>query len=199
MKIQVTAGAMIFLAVLLLVLPIQWVVAVLLAAVIHECCHAAAVYLLGSSIERISIGRRGIVMEVRPMSAIREIACAMAGPLGSILLLTLAPKFPRTAICGLVHGLYNLIPLFPLDGGRVLRSFLYGMFRPPLARKIYIGVQWGVVVLLLIGCAVLTLRIGILPLVFGMLVLRHHLNENPLAKRSIWRYNRSTIDKEVQL
>ena len=198
-KIQVSGGALLFWAALLLILPLQWVAAAFLAAIVHECCHAVAVCILGSSIDGITIGGRGVVMETQPMTGIREFICALAGPLGSLLLLCFAPCLPRTAICGLVHGIYNLIPLFPMDGGRMLRSFLYSMLSPPLAKKIFLWVQKGIVFVIIVGCIILTFRMGILPLIFGCLILRNHLRENPLAKKPFWRYNRSTIDKEVRL
>lgn len=198
-KIQVSGGALLFWAALLLILPLQWVAAAFLAAIVHECCHAVAVCILGGSIEGITIGGRGIVMETQPMTGIREFVCALAGPLGSLLLLSFAPRLPRTAICGLIHGVYNLIPLFPMDGGRMLRSFLYSLLSPPVAQKTFQWAQRGIALSILLVCILLTVRLGVLPLVFGFLILRNHLRENPLAKKPFWRYNRSTIDKEVRL
>lgn len=199
MKIQVSAGALVFLAALLLIMPLQWVGAVLLAAVVHECCHVIAIFVFGGFIDRITICGRGVVMETQPMTGIREFICALAGPLGSLLLLSFAPRLPRTAICGLIHGIYNLIPLFPMDGGRMLRSLLYSMLSPPLAQKIFLWTQRGITLLTLLGCIILTVRLGVLPLILGFLILQSHLRENPLAKKPFWRYNRSTIDKEVRL
>ena len=198
-KIQVSGGALLFGAAILFVLPLQWVGAVILAATIHECCHALAVFVLGGSIERITICGRGVVMQTQPMTGIREFVCAFAGPIGSLLLLTIAPRLPRTAICGLIHGIYNLIPLFPMDGGRMLRSFLYALLSPPLAQRIFLWTQWGIAAIIMFGCIILAMRLGVLPVVFGILIIGKHLRENPLAKKPFWRYNRCTNNKEVRL
>ena len=58
------------------------------------------------------------------MSPGRELICILAGPAASLLLLCLARIFPRVAICGLIQGCYNLLPIAPLDGGRALHCLL---------------------------------------------------------------------------
>ncbi len=196
---QISAGALIFLAALVLLLPLQWVGAVIVAATVHELCHVFAIYLLGGSIQSITIGGKGIVMKTQPMSGIREIVCAMAGPVGSLCLLLFVRWLPRTAVCGLVHGLYNLIPLLPMDGGRVLRGMLFGLLKPPKAEKLFRWIQRGITLLLGICCLVLVSRAGVFAVVLGILLLRNIRRENPLAKMPFWRYNRSTMDSEVRL
>ena len=61
-------------------------------------------------------------MTLLPMPPGAELICALAGPGGS-LLLGLAP-IPELAVCGLIQGLFNLIPLMPMDGGRALGCLL---------------------------------------------------------------------------
>lgn len=199
LKIQISAGALIFFAALVLMLPLQWVGAVLLAAMVHECCHAAAIMLLGGKIEGVTIGGRGVVMETQPMSGIREIICALAGPIGSVMLLLFLRWIPRTAICGVIHGIYNMIPLFPLDGGRVLRGLLFGLLSPPKAERAFRWIQRGVCMFLGVGCMIFASKAGIFVILFGIFLLRSHYRENPLAKNPFWRYNRSNIDKGVRL
>ena len=105
----------------LLILPIWWVAAAVLAAGWHELCHYIALRLCGRPALGIRAGLIGVVMEVRFDGPGRELLCAMAGPLGSLLLLLFTKWMPRTAICAGFQGLYNLLPIYPLDGGRILR------------------------------------------------------------------------------
>lgn len=199
LSIQISAGALIFLAILLLMLPLQWVIAVLFAALFHEICHAAAIVLCGGNIDRITVSGKGAVMETVPMSVAKEVICAIAGPLGSFSLILLAKWMPRIAICGAVHGLYNLIPLFPLDGGRVLRGLVYTAFSPTVAQRVFVWSQRIVAFLLIIGCVMLSFRIGLVAVLLLILLFWRRRRQNALAKKGFWRYNRRNTTKGVRL
>lgn len=199
LEFRVSGGAFVFLAALVLVLPLQWVGAVILAAMVHETCHGAVVCLVGGRIQCICVGGRGIVMKTQPLSGIREVVCALAGPIGSFSLLLLVKWLPRTAICGLVHGLYNMLPLLPMDGGRVLHGALFGLLSPPLAEKIFRWTQRIVYFMIALLCFILLSRAGIFAILLGILLLRNLRRENTLAKRAFWQYNRGNIEKEVRL
>ena len=57
--------------------------------------------------------------------------CTICGPLGSFLLFISIRYFPRLALCGLIHGLYNLMPIYPLDGGRIVKCLLHIILPDP--------------------------------------------------------------------
>lgn len=119
-RVQVSGWGCVLLALALLVLPLSWLAAAVTAALFHELCHGAAAVALGGSLGDIRLGERGATMEVGGLSNGRELLAAAAGPVGSLGLLLLGRCFPRLALCGLVQGLYNLLPIYPLDGGRIL-------------------------------------------------------------------------------
>lgn len=110
-------------ALMMLVLPLNWLGAAVAGAVWHELCHYLVLLALGGRGYALHMGIWGVRMDTSPLTPGKELLCALAGPVGSILLSGLSPIFPRTALCALVQGLFNLLPVFPLDGGRILRCF----------------------------------------------------------------------------
>lgn len=126
-------------AFLLLLVPLQWVLAAVLAALIHEGCHVLAIFLCGCHVLsiRVSVGRT--VIETNVSDDLRELLCAMAGPVGSLLATALCRPFPELALCAGVQGLFNLMPVYPLDGGRAVRCGLMMLF-PKWAPQIEKGI-----------------------------------------------------------
>ena len=108
-------------AVLLLTLPLPWVLGAILAGAFHEFCHLAALIMTGTTVHSIHIGLRGAKIETEPMDPGTELICAAAGPIGSLFLLLFLRQIPRIALCAAVQGIFNLLPWYPMDGGRILR------------------------------------------------------------------------------
>lgn len=123
-KVNITPGFFLLGAMALLLLPFRWIMGGLLAAVVHELFHCIAVLLCGGQVRSLSLGSFGAKMEASPMNLYKSTLCALAGPAGSFFMLLAAEHFPETAICGLIQGAYNLLPIYPLDGGRILRCLL---------------------------------------------------------------------------
>ena len=141
MGICLEAGTCIFAALLLLTLPLPWLLSAILAASIHEFCHILALLLTKTKIYGLRIGPFGAKIETEPMSRTAELLCAAAGPAGSLCLLVLIRIFPRLALCGAVQGLFNLLPLHPMDGGRILRCGLDLLLRKTPCKEANLGVQ----------------------------------------------------------
>ena len=149
-------------ALLLMVVPARWCLGAVLAAFFHELSHLGAIYLAGEQVICISIGGLGAKMETLPMSRGREALCALAGPVGSLLLAQGFSFFPEMALCALVQGLYNLIPVYPLDGGRILRCLL--------PSSVCTGIEVFAIILLMgsgIWCC-FSFELGILPMIPGL-------------------------------
>ena len=111
-------------ALLVLCLPVQWLLAALAAACIHEAGHTMAVCLCRGKVISLRIGISGAALRTACISPGKEILCSLAGPFASILCLLLIPVCPMVALCGFFQGIYNLLPVYPLDGGRVLLGIL---------------------------------------------------------------------------
>lgn len=122
-NVRISFGFCIFLVLLILLLPIPWWTGAIFAALIHEWFHIMAVMLCGGNIFNLTVTGKGARIEAFPLSDAKQVFCALAGPVGSFACLASSEYFPELAVCGLIQGAYNLLPIFPLDGGRALRCF----------------------------------------------------------------------------
>lgn len=120
-EFSLTPGSCFLSALLLLILPLKLLLAVFFAASIHELFHLLAILACRVPILQIRIIAGGAEIHTAPMPLFLELLCALAGPVGSLFCLLLARDFPLLALCGFLQGIYNLLPLYPLDGGRVFR------------------------------------------------------------------------------
>ena len=146
---------------MLLVLPLPWVGAVILAAGVHELCHLAAVCLLGGNILEIRLDIGGAQIHAELPRRAASIAASLAGPMGSLLLILLCHRMPRTAICGCIQGIYNLLPLRTLDGGQALGKLLEATC-PEYTQKVMTAVEivtdFFLILTVLYGCRMLSLN-----------------------------------------
>ncbi len=123
-KLRIHPCVYILVSLWLLVLPGSWSMGAILAAIVHELYHLLAVLLCGGQVMSAAILPDGARMETTPLTYGREALCALAGPLGSFSLMLMAEHFPEAALCGFVQGVYNLLPIYPMDGGRILYCLL---------------------------------------------------------------------------
>ena len=111
-------------ALLLLILPVQYIACFLLAGAIHEIGHLLALKCMKVPVVCLRITVSGAVMETGGTTPEQELICAAAGPFAGILTCLTARIFPLLGVCAFVQTVYNLLPLYPFDGGRICRSVL---------------------------------------------------------------------------
>ena len=120
--VRVEGGVWIGLGIGVLFLPLRFLLGVLLAAMVHELGHLTAMYFTGVPVEGFIIHPFGARIQAGPMEPGTEILCALAGPMAGALTIFAWKWFPEMAVAGLVQTIFNLIPIYPLDGGRVARN-----------------------------------------------------------------------------
>ncbi len=127
----------------------------------HELCHAAMGNRLGEGVHRITLFIFGGMAELEhePTSGIDVLKIAAIGPLSSLVMAGIfwliargigaAPAtalwkavFSYLAFINLALALFNLLPGFPLDGGRMLRAALW-MRWGDLRRATAAAADWG--------------------------------------------------------
>lgn len=120
-----------------------------LAAGLHEAGHWAAVLALGGRVLKLRLTAAGGDMELdprRPLTYGGELAAILAGPMVNLILALAAARlgerwegFYLLAGLSLSLGWFNLLPIYPLDGGRALLLILTGFLSAPVAARVTHG------------------------------------------------------------
>lgn len=120
-------------------------VGLFLSIIAHEFCHSLVARKSGIPTKGITLFIFGGVAEMgdEPPSARAEFLIAVAGPLSSIAIAAIFYGIYQVGVVSgwsqaingvvaylaMINGLlavFNLVPAFPLDGGRILRAILWG-------------------------------------------------------------------------
>ena len=149
-KIEVDPLFYLTLACAMLLIPARWLISWLVAVGVHELFHLVAVRLSGTNIYSVCIRSGGASIRTESMTLGKELICSVAGPVGSFSLLLICRCFPLVALCGLVQGAYNLLPLYPLDGGRVLGCLLEMCLPAGTERSVMLAIRYIVLIVLFV-------------------------------------------------
>jgi Zn-dependent protease len=185
-KVQISYSRILYLyfSVLLLFIPVRLLLAAVASAVVHELFHIAALKIMKIDIYAVHIGTRGARLETAPMDDKEELLCALAGPLGGFMLLFLFRWLPVMALTGAVQSLYNLIPIYPTDGGRALRSGM-NLILPQRFTSIMIYITEIIALSTIMTFCVygsVYLRLGVIPVLFSVVMLFQSANRNNPCK-----------------
>lgn len=173
-----------------------WVALVFISVLFHELGHALAFRAFGytSTIQLVALGGVTAAHTDRPLSWGKDVVVTIAGPLFGaslgLLCYLLAPwATTPSAEYALVTGmlinffwaLFNLLPIFPMDGGRVSRAILGRLFgRSGVVAAYALGV------LLCAGLAFWMYRAG-WGVTFNLILLAMFAMQNVQALMAAWR------------
>lgn len=114
----------------------------LIYALIHEIAHMIVGIILGDSIEKIYIMPIGVSLSFKinindcnrkvlngTYCSLKKILIALAGPISNIIFALIFKKeYQIIGYINLIIAMFNLLPIYPLDGGRIIKHVLIILF-----------------------------------------------------------------------
>ena len=170
---SVESSAFLIAAASLFILPLRWIIGWLTVCFVHELFHLAALKLCRAQIWQIRVGPKGVQIVTDELMPMQEACCSIAGPLGSGLCVYLSRLFPEAAVCAFIQGAFNLLPLYPLDGGRCVKSLLSFLIGSESADRVIRILHLVVIIALLLAAMYVSIRcsVGILPILIAAMIV----------------------------
>jgi len=135
-----------------------WIPILFVSVLFHELAHAATIGAFGFGSSQIVLtGMGGVTFNRRRAKPWQDMLISLAGPISSFALMylcswiyravpaarhdaMLAALLPGMARANFYWGVFNLIPIAPLDGGHAVREFLNIFLRDRTSFVIYVWI-----------------------------------------------------------
>ena len=175
----------IYLALFILLLPIRWVAAWAAAAVIHETGHIVAIICCRGRIREIRLRSAGALITTDSLTNRVECICTITGPAASLIGALFSVYFPLFGVFCTIQLLFNLLPLYPMDGGRILNCILLRFYPKANVTIItrFVRIFFSLIVIAFGAVISLCYPLGLLPAVACFLVVLRCVKANIPCKR----------------
>ena len=150
---------------------------IMISVIIHEFGHLLVGFLLKMKLEKLELLPVGISVSFKidmknlnkkigngNLFDIKKILVAIAGPLTNVIIIFVVNKlnFSITKEMLIIYAnfliiIFNLLPIYPLDGGRILKSFLHILFGRRKASVYINNISVVLTIMLTALCSILVL------------------------------------------
>lgn len=174
MRVRIDLKIFIFLILFYLTNQIEIYLTIMFFCIIHELGHIIVGLILNQKPEKLEIMPYGLTIsfKVNPddlnlkikkgnILELKKIIIALAGPIVSlslsIIFTWVEPLYitkQDAVYSNILILLFNLIPLYPLDGGRILKGVLHIEFGNKVAKKLINKISNIAMILLTIACSI---------------------------------------------
>ena len=203
MKVKLDLSIFLFLFLFYITNQVELYLLIMIFAFIHEFAHMICGILLGFRPNILIIMPVGFRIEFKlnveeynikflkaNRLAIKEILIALAGPISNLIIIILSIKLNfniNIIYTNLLIFIFNLIPIYPLDGGRVLNNSLKLLLGNINAMKYTCKISNAVIILLTISSSILiyvcrNIAILIIIIVLWIIVIKENKRYNTYKK-----------------
>lgn len=168
MSIKLDLKIFIFIALFFVTKQIEIYLILMIFALLHELGHLGVGMLLGFKPNSITINPLGVslifktkIEDAENILCIRRLIIALAGPMVNLAILIIGILLKRDIIIygNLLLLIFNLIPIYPLDGGRILKQMIHIYKGKEIAYKRIIEISKVTIIILTILTSILILYI----------------------------------------
>ncbi len=134
-----------------------------LAAMLHELGHIAAIYLCGGVVASLTLSAGGAVLrQASVLPSERLVAVSLAGPAAGVAAAWAACQFGWLTFAGanLLLSMFNCLPVLPLDGGCALLALMQLAGCPARAEQLLVVASYVAAALFTCGGVLLLLQTG---------------------------------------
>ena len=220
MKFRIDLKIFILIILFLITNQIKIYAMIMLFAIIHEFGHLLAGILLRMKPEKIEVRPVGVSInfninkqdyniKIRKgnLLEIKKIFIALAGPLTNVLIILLLsmptifqmnqPDKTLIIFSNITLILFNILPIYPLDGGRILKGIIYILKGKHIAEKYIYYISYTTLIVITIISSITILYLKNIAIFLAVIFLWGlQIKENIIYKNRKILYE--TIEKEVK-